>query len=294
MSEPNLPTDVKLTPKELEYFMQQAAAAQKNPIPAPVPIEKLPKEDQTRALSGAMKMIKGEVEQDDFVKSLLTPEAVKPPEVPAATPEAPTTSEPETIDTSHTCANCGFNSKSEPIEATEEDRKIWIESVLGGKPFTKTYPLFNGKFHVTFRSRTVNDNDMIFDQLAQEIKDGRISSVLANEAYHLRLRKLQMTAALLRFEPGKAVGLPHVCSSEATNMYPPKIKSVTNPKDPTIKEQVVTDNTVAIAHEVIFGGWNEILYMAVFRVHWHFEQLVYRLVQNSMNPGFWTEAAGQF
>jgi hypothetical protein len=73
--------------------------------------------------------------------------------------------------------------------------------------------MFGGKMKITFRIRTMVENDLIAEQCNLEIEDGRIPTTglgIASQIYHIRLRRLQMAVSLLRLEPSMTVELPPV------------------------------------------------------------------------------------
>ena len=68
------------------------------------------------------------------------------------------------------CPRCGWDLKVpyKKIELTEEDKIQFVYSIMHRMPFKKTYGLFDNKIKVTFRSKTVEDTEIILDQLRSE------------------------------------------------------------------------------------------------------------------------------
>lgn len=75
------------------------------------------------------------------------------------------------------CPHCGWQLDIPDVEATTEDKYSFMQSILGQIRFKKTYPLFGGKMHVTFRSLTSEESDMVYRQLSLDIKNNKIDGM---------------------------------------------------------------------------------------------------------------------
>jgi hypothetical protein len=73
------------------------------------------------------------------------------------------------------CPHCQCSLRSSPPEITEQDKALYLGMILGGR-FFKTYMLFDNHLQVTFRNRTPQENDMIMNQLAADVKNGNVAS----------------------------------------------------------------------------------------------------------------------
>lgn len=68
------------------------------------------------------------------------------------------------------CPRCGWDLQVpyKKVELTEEDKIQFVYSIMHRMPFKKTFGLFDNKMKVTFRSKTVQDTELILDQLRSE------------------------------------------------------------------------------------------------------------------------------
>ena len=210
------------------------------------------------------------------------PEPAKPTPPEAAKPVEPVSAAGQTI---HRCPNCTWPIAVDPIEVTDDDKTRWLRSILGGTPFVKEYPLMGGMFKLVFRTRTVATNVKIYDQLAREIKEGKIvSSELSTgiSLYNFRARKLQF-AASIKSASGLAVDLPEVPGKEDMLKLPlqPEVKAMVE------KRFAAGDHAVAIWHDALFSVWTEHTYMMAFKEFETFERTCLRLVEASNCPDFW-------
>lgn len=87
----------------------------------------------------------------DKVKSQFQPVAAVEEEVKEEEPIKPTIAKKE------------MPAMEKPI--SDSDMNAFVYSVLAGKPFEKTYSVFNGQLQITFRELTVKDVNLIYKQL---------------------------------------------------------------------------------------------------------------------------------
>jgi hypothetical protein len=94
--------------------------------------------------------------------------------------ENPATSEPEPD--SHAkgleyCPCCSWKLADKyEVTVTDEDKQNYVAAVMGNMRFRKTYPLFNGKGSVTFRTLLTTESDAIRFYLFEQSKLGKITS----------------------------------------------------------------------------------------------------------------------
>jgi predicted Zn-ribbon and HTH transcriptional regulator len=187
------------------------------------------------------------------------------------------------------CRNCGHSPEGDPVEVTEIDKEEFVRSLLGKRPFRKTYDMFGGKMKITFRIRTMVENDLIAEQCNLEIEDGRIPTTglgLANQIYHIRLRRLQIAVSLFRVEPTIPNELPSVNTPEGKKAYPTEYRDYEDGSRKMFK------NAVGVAHDTIFNDWPEPIFAMAFKLYGLFEQTYVRLMEQSVSPDFWREIAG--
>jgi hypothetical protein len=79
---------------------------------------------------------------------------------------------------------------------SDEDRKNFAASVLGERLFSKTYPLFGGKWSVAFTELSAADADRIDQTLEQALVSKRLASDAAWQAERVRLRAAVALAAV--------------------------------------------------------------------------------------------------
>jgi len=178
------------------------------------------------------------------------------------------------------CPNCQWNHSQDPVEVTHADKLAYLRCVLGGQPFTKTYKLFGNRFEVTFRTRPLDVQNLINEQLITENKDGRIPSApaaLSLITHNMRMRRLNLAAAILNMK-GLTADLPELNTAEATLKYRSRM-------EPNVH------NVVSAADRALFGKWSEALYSAVFKQFNTFENLCYRLSEAAASSDFWVETA---
>jgi predicted Zn-ribbon and HTH transcriptional regulator len=195
----------------------------------------------------------------------------------------------ETLVTPTMCRYCGHDPVGDPVEITDADKEEFVHSIMAKRPFRKTYAMFGGKMKITFRIRTMVENDLIAEQCNLEIEDGRIPTTslgLASQIYHIRLRRLQMAVSLLRVEPTIPVELPSINTPEGKKAYPPDFRTDTDNKPKLHK------NAVGVAHDTLFNDWPEPIFAMAFKLYSLFEQTYVRLMEQSVSPDFWTETVG--
>jgi hypothetical protein len=199
-----------------------------------------------------------------------------------------TVDKPDITPLPKTCKNCGFDPDKDPVEVTEMDKEEFVRSILAQRPFTKTFAMFGGRMKITFRIRTMQENDLIAEQCSLEINDGRIPTTslgLASQVYHIRLRRLQMAVSIARIEPTSPVEFPAVASEEGRKRYAPQYIEDEGKKK-------LFNNCVGVAHDKIFSDWPEPVFAMAYKLYAQFEQTYVRLMEQSLNSDFWKEVVG--
>lgn len=77
------------------------------------------------------------------------------------------------LDVSHShCPRCNLLLSSKPIEPSQEDKLNYVACILGDKLFEKVYSLYGNKLLLAFRQLNTERSDMVFHQVAHEIRAG--------------------------------------------------------------------------------------------------------------------------
>lgn len=82
---------------------------------------------------------------------------------------------------------------------TEMDRNAFMRHMLGSARFVKEYSLKGGAAKVKLQSRTVAENDDIYDVMAQDIASGRVAASMTSLDYVMRLYRYFLSASLVSF-----------------------------------------------------------------------------------------------
>ncbi len=103
------------------------------------------------------------------------------------------------------CQHCGWELRmSSPPEPSEEDKFVFVQSVLGGVPFTKTVKAFNDQLFVTTRSLSVPEVDLCHKQVYYEKELGEVITPFdVTEAvvrYRMCLQLVQLKGAGMDFD----------------------------------------------------------------------------------------------
>ena len=106
-------------------------------------------------------------------------------QAPAAEPAAPPAPESE---------------KPKPkfdIRITDEDRTAYMRHVLGGLRFVKEYIMAKGALRIRLRSRTLAENDELYDALAAEVREGKLTTNVAGMEYIIRMFRFFLATSLI-------------------------------------------------------------------------------------------------
>jgi hypothetical protein len=226
-------------------------------IPDAVDINSLPEDKRKEAL--------------EALKSMTEGDAAKPETIPEE-PKGPAP-----------CTYCGRDPAAKLPDISAEDKRSYLRSAMSGKPWYKTYELFGGKFKVTFRTRNMAENDLISEQCALEINDGRVLTNtlgLASQVYMIRLRRLQLAASLAKVDPYQLSELPFIISDEGRRRYAPEYHKN---KD---GNEVLYNNPVGVAHDALFRSWPDFIFALVFKEYNNFENDYIRITERAGDPDF--------
>lgn len=260
-----------------EQYERRAENSELKQLPENVDFNQLPPEQQ-EAVKGQI----NEMMDSDFFKQAVPEFSFEKPEAEMTraehnpTPQPVEQPEPKEASTEadfHICPNCNWPDNIDPVEMSDEDQIQFLRSVLGNKRFTKTYELFGGRFMVTFRSRTVEEQDKIQEQMLKEINDGRLPSgpARATMAPQLnRLRKLQLAAGFVSVT-GMTNEMPEILSETCLQFY----------------GEDADNNVIARAADRMFKKWQGPIYDAIFKQYNRFDELCIRLTEAMASPDFW-------
>ncbi len=169
------------------------------------------------------------------------------------------------------CPRCGHDlNAADTVKVTVDDKRTYLTSELGGKPFMKTYELMGGALQVTFRTLSVTEIDAIYRQCYYEGLRGDLKSQAATVEQVTRYRVMLSIARLI--VSGQPIPMPA-----------------------TIKEWgfvPTADNTeiAEIAKKVYGAGsflQSESMYRILMRLLLDFQRLVAKLEENVYNSDFW-------
>jgi len=105
-----------------------------------------------------------------------------------------TTSEVETKQAPKHCEHCGWPySEKSTVEPTEDDKDAFVQAILGGKAFQKSYSLYNGKLIFVLRTLTPAWIDEVFAAVRKAATNSSVETIM--EARELRAR--YMAVAML-------------------------------------------------------------------------------------------------
>lgn len=116
------------------------------------------------------------------------------------------------------CPHCGWDTRKEDLtEVTNEDKMKFVQTILGGLRFKKTYELFGGKLRVTFRTLTTAESDMAYKQIITDSqKDIRNNSIGDTSFYWKTLMAYRAIMAIEKVESDySVVEVPPIAEIEA-------------------------------------------------------------------------------
>lgn len=93
---------------------------------------------------------------------------------------------------------------------SDEDKLAFVESILGGRPYSKIYKLFGGSVLAEFQDRSVGDSEQIYKQLDEDYEKGEIKS---DEQWQVALERYQMACGLVSLNMSKSKSAVNVSGS---------------------------------------------------------------------------------
>ena len=225
--------------------------------------------DMSRTVSGLASNLKQQ-----------TPDVMQGPEIGKAVDlsgEPKVEDKPEPI---VVCPGCGATiSDPSEIVPSEESKTVWLRHILGEPRFTQVFSLFGDKVSVSFRSRTMAENEAIYNQITAEVKSGEIETYggIMSPAYYARMNRLMLLCSLQAVEYLNTGSVKVVDYPEVTEAAYPKAAS-----DDVMPLLVRAYNKVLGANTLPEG-----LVAAISTSHRRFEALIAVLTRHSGDPDFW-------
>jgi hypothetical protein len=85
------------------------------------------------------------------------------------------------------CQHCGWDLKKEDLtEASSSDKEDFVQSILGGIRFKKTYSMFKDKYKITFRALTSKESDIAYRQIVIDGQRDYKTKVLGGTDFYWR------------------------------------------------------------------------------------------------------------
>lgn len=179
-------------PQQQRQVMQQPMQPQMAPVPQQMPPQQPQQQQQAPPQQprfiprdgsiGMAKMLADKVVAQQEARD--RQQALAPQQAPQQTPQAqPAQAEPEPEPVAPlqdlrptNCMHCGWPVDSLDMCSPDTlDKQVFVASVLGQKRFSKEFQIFDGKMRITFRSLTVEENDLVVKQLMKDWNDGKIT-----------------------------------------------------------------------------------------------------------------------
>jgi hypothetical protein len=202
------------------------------------------------------------------------------------TPVPPTVSEESTVASAgaaelpQNCDHCGWQYGVPDVIATQEDKYNFEQAVLGlgTNRFYKTYKLFDGKLHVTFRTLTSKESDLVYRQVALDNKKGRVENM---QAYYLALMNYRLACSLDKIQSSDGtLSLPEISEYKVDGIE--------------LKEKDADTQLVEVSDHIIETAVpQESIRRVVINKLAHFHRLVEHLEARIEDEGFWNATEGQ-
>ena len=173
---------------------------------------------------------------------------------------------------------------TEKIDITEADREAFIQAIITGSRYERTFSIFGGKLSGTFRCRSIAESDGIIAWLSHCVNKRAVD---ARIEYMTMMRNAQLAAQVKSLR-----GMINEDFEELPQPYAPTRTTVTKPdkngKDVTTVE--VKDPGWLAAAEA-WGSRPEALVTAVHNELKKFEKRYWTMVMDAPNQNFWSPAA---
>ena len=174
------------------------------------------------------------------------------------------------------CPHCGWDlAIQDDVEVTESDKQEFLQAILGHQTFVRTYPLFNGRLRVSFRTLATREVDAIYNQVYAEYQRNEFSSELDFMERVNRLRLFLQLQAL---------------QSEQTYELPDGFTPQTNPgASAHWKFPENTQEPLKLVEDYVFNNLltTEVLDRLARRTLARFNRLVGKLEDTVDNSDFW-------
>lgn len=85
------------------------------------------------------------------------------------------------------CPQCGWDTrKDDTVAVTDNDKIDFVQSILGGIRFRKSYQLFGGKMTLVFRTLTTAESDMAYKQLLVDANNDIQTKIISDTSFYWR------------------------------------------------------------------------------------------------------------
>ena len=185
--------------------------------------------------------------------------------------------EKKTADAIKMCPACGvILSNADELVPTDVEKDRWLRHILGELRFTQTFQLFGGRMSVTFRSRTTAENDIIFNQLTDEVKEGVIAEYggVMSPAYYTRMNRFMLTFSLVSITTNDT-------ATPMVTTYPEVTEEAYSKDEKDGRALIVR------AHDKITLARPAGQLLAILTAYRRFESLMAVLMRHSDDPDFW-------
>jgi hypothetical protein len=187
------------------------------------------------------------------------------------------------------CLACGSRMTPDMrgIDITEEDKNRWLRHILGEERFRQTYSVFNGRLQITFRSRTTQENDMLFKQMTHEINNNKLPEApyFSSPAYVARMNRLMTILSLENITK-------YVKDDKGDVEAHPVAYPFVTEEEYSIKDTEY-HTPLAKAHADILTDMDESLVAVIMTLLRRFDVMVSTLVMHSSDADFWTAAGAE-
>jgi hypothetical protein len=178
------------------------------------------------------------------------------------------------------CSHCNWPHGKEDVVATSDDKYQFLIATLGQNRFAKQYKLFDGKLFVTFRTMTSEESDLVYRQLAVDMKKGRIDG---GAEYYFKLVTYRLACSLERID-----------SAETGPLVLPPVSEYKTDSDNNLfnldEDTKMLEVTTTVLSQAVP---QESLRKVIANCFARFGRLVEHLEARVDDEGFWTATEGQ-
>lgn len=149
------------------------------------------------------------------------------------------------------CPHCGWDTRNTDLtEVTDTDKIDFVQSILGGIRFKKTYNLFGDKLRITFRTLTTAESDMAYKQIIIDSQKDIRNRVIGDTSFYWKtLMAYRALMAVEKIESAyNVVEVPPIMEIESDPVEEPNTKVFA--LFDSLVEQVMPSEAIrnAIAH----------------------------------------------